>query len=243
MGTSRRELLDHGSHPYGSIVNMNKNEYDIRLSRGHVLIDNGGEMLLVDTGSPMSFHELGRIRLRGEEFSVPTSLMEAGADYVSDKVGERVAGLVGMDILGRLGVKIDIPGGRLTLHPSTEGTAPVPSGSFMGYVFVDMTVAGRPARVILDTGAPVSYISPSFTEGLEPVDHVIDFNPMVPGDTFETDIFEFPASFAGRDFPMRAGHLPGLIRMTLSMIGMDGVVGMEIFGRMPVVIAGGVVRV
>jgi hypothetical protein len=222
---------------------MNKNEYDIRLSRGHVLIDGGEGLLLVDTGSPMSFHELGRIRLCGEEFPVPASLMGTGPDYVSDKVGERVAGLLGMDVIGRLGVRIDIPGGKLTFRPSAEGTTPVPSGTEMGYAFVDMTVAGRPARVILDTGAPVSYVSPSFTEGLEPVDRVTDFNPMVPGDTFETPVFEFPASFAGRDFPMRAGHLPGLFRGMLSMLGVDGVVGMEILGRVPVVIAGGGVRV
>lgn len=219
---------------------MNTNEYDIRLSRGHVLIDGGEELLLVDTGSPMSFHELGRICLCGEEFRVPTSLPGAGPDYVSDKVGERVAGLVGMDILGSIGMRIDLPGGKLTFHPSTEGMTSVPSGvSGLGYAFVDMTVAGRQARVILDTGAPVSYISPSFTKGLVPVDHVTDFNPMVPGDTFETDIFELPASFAGHDFPMRAGHLPGMFSGMLSMIGVDGVVGMEIFGRMPVVIADG----
>lgn len=222
---------------------MKTNEYDIRLSRGHVLIDGGEGLLLVDTGSPMSFHELGRIRLCGEERRVPRSLPGAGPDYVSGKVGERVAGLVGMDILGPLGVRVDVPGGKLTFHPSTEGAAPVPSGvSGMGYVFADMTVAGRTARVILDTGAPVSYVSPSFTEGLEPVDRVTDFNPMVPGDTFETDIFELPATFAGRDFRMRAGHLPGLFTGMLSMLGVDGVVGMEIFGRAPVVIAGGEVR-
>ena len=225
------------------LMDMNTNEYDIRLSRGHVLIDGGEGLLLVDTGSPMSFHELGRIRLCGGEYSVPESLPGAGADYVSGKVGERVAGLVGMDILGPLGTRIDIPGGKLTLQPSTEGTAPVPSGvSGLGYVFADMTVAGRPARVILDTGAPVSYISPSFTEGLVPVDHVTDFNPMVPGDTFETPVFEIPSSFAGRDFQMRAGHLPGFFTGMLSMLGVDGVVGMEIFGRMPVVIADGEVR-
>ena len=226
------------------LMDMNTNEYDIRLSRGHVLIDGGEGLLLVDTGSPMSFHELGRIRLCGGEYHVPASLPGADADYVSDKVGERVAGLVGMDILGPLGARIDIPGGKLTLQPSTEGTAPVPSGvSGLGYVFADMTVAGRPARVILDTGAPVSYISPSFTEGLVPVDHVTDFNPMVPGDTFETPVFEIPSSFAGRDFQMRAGHLPGFFTGMLSMLGVDGVVGMEIFGRMPVVIADGEVRI
>jgi len=222
---------------------MSKTEYEIRLSRGHLLIDGGEGLLLVDTGSPMSFHECGRIRLCWEEHPVPESLMGTGPDYVSGKVGERVTGLLGMDILGRLGVRIDVPGRKLTFRPGTEGTAPVPGGAVrMGYAVAEMTVAGRPARVLLDTGAPVSYVSPSFTEGLEPVDRVTDFNPMVPGDTFESPVFELPVSFAGREWRMRAGLLPGLLGEMLPLLGVDGVVGMEVFGRIPVVIEGGEVR-
>ena len=102
-----------------------------------------------------------------------------------------------------------------------------------------MTVAGRPAQVILDTGAPTSYVSKSFTEGLDPVDRITDFNPLIPGDTFETPIFEFPASFAGKAFSMKAGHLPGSLQMPLSMLGADGVVGMEILKRFAITIADG----
>lgn len=214
-------------------------EYDIRLSLGHVLIDSGSGWLLVDTGSPLSFHEDGRIILCGESFSVPTSLLSTDADYVSDKVKERVSGLVGMDILSRFGVKFDIPAGKLTFGCTTDGMTQVPSSLGLGYVFVEMTVNGRPAKIILDSGAPTSYVSPSFTEGLTPVDRVTDFNPMVPGDAFETDIFEFPATFAGREFTMRAGHLPGMMGTMLEILGVKGVFGMEILGRFPVVIANG----
>ena len=62
---------------------------------------------------------------------------------------------------------------------------------------------------------------------------------MVRGGTFETPIFEFPASFAGHPFGMRAGHLPSLIRTTLSFIGVDGVIGMELLKRQPLLIADG----
>ena len=215
-------------------------EYDIKLSNGHILIEGGNGRLLVDTGSPLSFHESGRLILGGKEFSVPTSLMGTDADYVSNNVHERVSGLVGMDIIERLGgVRLDIPAGRLTFSCGTEGMRRVPSHTGMGYVFMDMTVNGHQAQVILDTGAPVSYVSPVLTEGLTPVDRVTDFNPMVPGDTFETPIFEFPASFAGRDFTMRAGHLPKLMGAMSSMLGVKGVVGMEILGRFPVAIVDG----
>ena len=219
-------------------------EYDIMLRNGHILIEGGNGRLLVDTGSPLSFHESGRLILGGQEFAVPTSLMGTDADYVSNNVHERVGGLVGMDIIGRLGgVRLDIPAGRLTFGCGTEGMTRVPSHTGMGYVFMDMTVNGHQVRVILDSGAPVSYVSPALTEGLTPVDRVTDFNPMVPGDTFETPIFEFPASFAGRDFTMRAGHLPKLMGAAISLLGVEGVVGMEILGRIPVAIVDGSVWV
>lgn len=217
-------------------------EYDIKLSLGHVLINSGSGWLLMDTGSPLSFHKDGRIILCGEQFSVPTSLLNADADYVSRNVKETVSGLVGMDIIGRFGVKFDLPAGKLTFGCPTEGMTRLPSRMVMGYMTVEMTLNGRQARVILDSGAPVSYVSRSFTEGLIPVDRIKDFNPMVPGDTFETDIFQFPASFAGRDFMMRAGHLPTLMSMAVSLLA-DGVVGQEILSRFPVAIADGAVWV
>ena len=225
------------------MIDMRITVIDLHLSCGHILFDGGEGLLLVDTGSPFSFHESGRIRLCGEEFPVPTSLMGVGSAYVSEKVGEPVSGLVGMDIIGSLGLKIDVPGGRLTFCPSTEGMTPIPSGTADGYVSMEMLLAGRPARVLLDTGAPTSYVSPSFTEGLAPVDRVTDFNPMVSGNTFETPIFELPAAFAGEDFTMRAGHLPSRLQMMVSMLGADAVVGLEILRRFPVAVAEGKVWV
>ena len=218
---------------------MSTMEYNIILSCDHILIDSVDGILLVDTGSPMSFHENGIIHLGEEEFSVATSLMGVDCSYIAEKVGVCVSGLLGMDIISRLGMKIDIPGGKLSFHPSTDGMSRLPSKMGMGYMSVEIVLAGKPARIILDTGAPTSYVSRSFTEGLTPIGQVTDFNPLVPGDTFETPIFEFPASFAGNDFTMKAGHLPGSLQMMLSVLGVDGVVGMEILKRFSVTIANG----
>ena len=82
-------------------------------------------------------------------------------------------------------------------------------------------------------------LSPSFTQGLEAVDHVTDFHPSIFGGTesIETPIFEFPASFAGYGFTMRAGHLPLALRLELSLLGASGVIGLELFRRFPIAIA------
>lgn len=219
---------------------MKQTEYRIQTVRGHILLtDDRGSVVLLDTGSPFSFHADGVIALGGETFNVGTSLMGADSAYVTENVGTKVDGLVGLDILGLCGLLIDVPGGRVvTAHP-TDGMTCVPSGLGFGYVAVDVDIRGRRAKLILDTGAPTSYVSPSLTDGLAAVDTVTDFNPMVPGGTFETPIFKFAASFGGRTFRMRAGHLPSELHAMLSLIGADGVVGMELLKRQPLLIAEG----
>ena len=214
-------------------------EYRIELVRGHIIVnDDRGSRVLIDTGSPLSFHSEGLIALGGESFEVPSSLMGTDSDYVSDNVGVRVDGLVGMDILGD-GVLIDVPRGRIVLGHPTDGMTRVPSKGMFGYMAAEMDIRGRRATILIDTGAPTSYVSPSLTEGLSAVDNVTDFNPMVPGGTFETPIFEFPVSFAGQESVIRAGHLPSLMRATLRLLGVDGVIGMELLKRQVLLLADG----
>ena len=215
-------------------------EYNIEIVRGHILVvDDRGRKVLLDTGSPFSFHVDGAVTLGGETFSVRTSLMGVDSDYVTDNVGTRVDGLMGMDILGRTGLLIDVPGGRVVFGHPTDGMTRVPSRYGLGYMSVEMDIRGRAAKVILDTGAPTSYVSPSLTEGLAAVDTVEDFNPTVPGGRFTTPIFEYPVAFAGQSFEMRAGHLPALLRTTLTLLGVDGVVGMELLKWQPLLLADG----
>ena len=219
---------------------MKQTEYKIGIVGGHIIVtDDRGENLLIDTGSPMSFHSEGRIALCDEVNSVPTSLMGADADYVGRKVGAHVGGLLGMDLIGRWGVLIDVPNGKVVFGHGSDSLTPIPSKSFFGYILAEMELNGRKATVIIDTGAPISYVSPSITEGLESLGTETDFNPMVPGDTFETPIFEFTASFGGKAFEMRAGHLPSVLGNIVSLLGVEGVVGMELLKHQPLLIAEG----
>jgi hypothetical protein len=221
------------------IKHMKMTEYKIEIVHGHILVvDDRGSKVLIDTGSPLSFHSEGVIALGGETFNVPTSLMGTGSDYVSDNVGTDVYGLVGMDILGK-GILIDVPHGRIVLGYPTVGLVRVPSQSLFGYMPAEMEIRGHKTKVIIDTGAPTSYVMSCLTEGLSSVGSVTDFNPMVPGGSFVTPIFEFPVSFAGQNFNIRAGHLPFLIRTSLSLLGVDGVIGMELLQRQPLLIADG----
>ena len=49
-------------------------EYKIELVGGHILIvDDRGSKVLIDTGSPLSFHSDGVVAIDGETVTVPTT--------------------------------------------------------------------------------------------------------------------------------------------------------------------------
>ena len=222
------------------------NEYEIRIANKHILINDGNVWLLVDTGGNRSFCETGRITLCGKRFPVANYIQfyaRVDAEYVSRNVGEQVSGLIGMDILSQFAIKFDLPAGKLTFGCPTDGLTLVSPGAGRGFVSMNMTINGHQAHVLLDSGAPISYVSPFLTEGLTSIGTTIDFSPLTPNSPFETPLFEFPATFAGNDFTMRAGHLPDDLERQVSGLGFDGAVGFEVLSRFPLVIADGCVWV
>ena len=219
-------------------------EYIIRVIDGHILIESCGDLLLVDTGSPISFHDDGSMTLCGRTFNVPCSLMNVNADYATRQLGVPVKGFVGMDYISAHPMSIDIEHGILAFDcDDTDGWTPIESVTIPGAVLMTMDVGGEPANVILDTGAPVSYISSKFTSGCESAGTVRDFSPFHPSDTFETETYYLRCSIADQDFRMRFGNLPGGLGMMLSMLGADGAVGMDMLRHFKVLISGGKVYV
>ena len=218
-------------------------EYRLQIVSDHLLIESEGGLVLVDTGSPMSFHKDGVISLCGDAYNVPRSLMNVNAAYVSDKVGTEVSELLGMDIIGKYDTLIDVHQGTITFGCNLEGCSTVPSFTIQGCIGVYMLVDGKEAKVFVDTGAPTSYIGNSFTNGKVAVDTVSDFSPMASNETFETPVYELSAEFAGKAFTMKLGNLPGELAMMLSFLGADGAVGMELLKRFPIIISKGQVYI
>ena len=217
--------------------------YPLRLQEGYLLIDdNLGSTLLVDTGSPLSFQKEGRILLGGKIITVGESmpLVDVSPEYLTEKLHTPVDGILGMDILGKFPLEINVPLLRMVIHDGCpEGWEKVPSYVNGMYAVLKMDIQGREADVILDTGAPISYLVPSFTEGLTPVGSRTDFWPMNVPDTFETPIFRMDALLDGKSFSLEAGNLPGRGSLMLSMMGIQGVVGKDILEQTPILIHDG----
>jgi len=209
-------------------------EYRIKNINDHILIEGENGLLIVDTGSPLSFHESGQIKLCGQNITVPRSLPEAGPEYLSGQLGVHVSGLVGMDFIVKHPMSVDVNAGLLTFDSTSEGYVWIPSSSVMGCVRMNMEIDGRPASIILDTGAPTSYMSKKFSAGKTSVGSADDFSPYCG--VFTTPIYEYSASVGGREFTVRAGKLPALMGLVVGLVA-DGVFGMDFLKHFKVLIS------
>lgn len=211
-------------------------EYRIKNIKDHILIDSAGELLLIDTGSPVSFNENGRMTLCGETLTVPTSIMGTDMQYVSERLGVHVNGLIGMDFIGAHPMSIDISAGVIVFDCDLDGYSCTAGRTVPGAATCTMEIDGTRASVIIDTGAPVSYISRRYTEGKPQVDTASDFSPYCGN--FTTPIYEFSVGLAGKEFSMRAGVLPRLMGAAVELLA-DGVFGMDFLKHFKVAVVNG----
>lgn len=195
---------------------------------GHLFVEVGGDLWLLDTGAPSSFGRSPRLRFCGQEFGLGTDYLGLSADGLSNLVGVPCFGLLGADVLGRFDHLIDLSAGRLTVSAGEAscGGEPVHLDEFMGIPIVTARIAGADFRMFLDTGAQFSYLEDPPLAGFPHAGRVRDFYPGIG--PFETDTFEVPVTLGGLALTLRCGSLPGLLGATLMLAGTKGIVGNEI---------------
>ena len=199
----------------------------------HPVVRLGGEHYIVDTGSPVSFHYAGpqalEVASRGYLLCASPFCDKETADALT---GIDVGGFIGMDILQKSGLTIDLENSELEFaavpgpDPAAE-VAELPFDLFMGlYVVTDALFLRRQLKnVIVDTGARIPYAASRLTQFLkktgEPYEDLSSQFGTLRGEFFEGGLV-LPA--AGRDVvrSVRFGLLPEV----LDRSGLfDGIVG------------------
>lgn len=208
-----------------------RKEFEIDLYDGHLIIEENGMKILVDTGSPVTIGRDSRFSFMEQSHHCVTSLMGTDISSVSRLMNYSVDVLLGMDVLKQYCILVDYRNKRVTF--STEGipfdsatAVPLQCGR-MGEVCVVLTVNGVEAKLALDTGAKISYIDETFTVGQTELEAREDFNPMVG--RFQTTLYDMQASINGMEFPVHFGKLPSSLALTLQMLGLRGAIGYDLF--------------
>lgn len=212
--------------------------FNIVLFDGHLIFEDNGLKVLIDTGSPTTISRTGSFDFMGHKFSCMTNLGGNGISELSEMMGYDIDVLMGMNLIEQFYIQTDYK--RKEIVFSSEklpfesiGTTPIIRGN-MGEVVICLSVKGQEVKLLLDTGAKISYIDEQFTIGETIVDTKDDFNPLT-GD-FKTPIYSMVASVGGQPFPVSFGTLPYGLAMALRRMGLAGAIGYDLFNAFTVLL-------
>lgn len=215
-----------------------KRDYQIDLYEGHLIIIDNWKILLLDTGSPVSLTKMEEFEFMGQTFRGTRSIGGRGIDTVSGYLRRNIDVLVGMDVLGRFTFEVDYRNKILTVNDDPSfvyrGSVVNIGKAFMGTLTIPAVVEGKQYTFALDTGAKISYINHTLTVSDTPVEQRPDFNPLFG--YFTTFIYPKIVEIGSKQFECKFGNLPAMAENPLSMVGIDGVIGYDLFEAFKVVL-------
>lgn len=211
-------------------------QFQIKLFKGHPIINDGENKILIDTGAPSTIHTSDTLNFYSQSFGCSTNYMGLTVSKISDMLGTEITTLLGADILSDFKILLDYQ--NLVIEFSKQeidinGTQ-TDISNFMGIPIIKMNVANQELKFFLDTGAKLSYLTDSLTSNYESVGTDEDFYPGVG--IFQTECFEIQTVFGDKEFIVKYGNLPSLLKMTLMLGGTDGIIGFDFFNNFKVVL-------
>ena len=211
-------------------------QFQITLFKGHPVIKDDDNTILVDTGAPSTIHTSDNLTFCSTNYSCSTHYMGLTVSKISDMLGTEISTLLGADILSDYKILFDYKNVVVVFDKqeiSFEGIETAIS-NFMGIPIIELSIEGKRLKFFLDTGAKLSYLPDSITSNYESIDTDEDFYPGVG--KFETDCYEILTSFGDKNFMVKYGNLPTLLQTTLMLGGIDGIIGYDFFNNFKVVL-------
>ncbi|MFN4299676.1 MAG: hypothetical protein ACK4EX_08115 [Thermaurantimonas sp.] len=211
-------------------------QFQLQLFKGHPIINDGENRILIDTGAPSTIHSSDSLNFLSKSFGCTTNYMGLTVSKISDMLGTEITTLLGADILSEYIILLDYQNQVVEFSKQEidiDGTQ-ADISNFMGIPIIKMTVDNQELKFFLDTGAKLSYLSDSLTSNFGSVGTDEDFYPGVG--KFQTECFEITTVFGDNEFVVKYGNLPTLLQMTLMLGGTDGIIGFDFFNNFKVVL-------
>jgi len=203
-------------------------KYPYTLKDGHIIFEVNDKIILLDTGAPSSVGQ-GPFEFNGSRFDLKDNYLGLTKASLSELAGFHIDVLMGADIVGYQDIYINSRDNILEFsHNDSREGLNLPLEVFMGIPLLDVNINGKQIKAFFDTGAKLSYVDPETVAGLEAVGRTEDFYPGVG--QFDTDIYRLKTVFGEKiSMELDYGILPSVLRLTLTMANVKGIVGTEIF--------------
>lgn len=211
-------------------------QFQITLFKGHPIINDGENIILIDTGAPSTIHTSSNLTFCTDNFSSSINYMGLTVSKISEMLGTEITTLLGADILSNYKILFDYKNGVVEFNKQEINFIGTEIGisNFMGIPIIELNIENQKLKFFLDTGAKLSYLSDSITNNYKSIGTDEDFYPGVG--KFETECFEISTSFGDKNFLVKYGNLPTLLQMTLILGGTDGIIGFDFFYNFKVVL-------
>ncbi|WP_337866715.1 hypothetical protein [Ignavibacterium sp.] len=210
--------------------------FQITLFKGHPIINDGKNIIFIDTGAPSTIHVSDRLTFYSESFVCETNYMGLTVSKISEMLGTEITTLLGSDVISNFKILFDYKNKIIEFSKEAinfDGTE-VDISNFMGIPIIELKIDNQKLKFFLDTGAKISYLSDSVTSKFESIGIDEDFYPVIG--KFQTQCFEIPTVFGDHEFIVKYGNLPMLLQMTLMLGETDGIVGFDFFNNFNVVL-------
>jgi len=211
-------------------------QFQIKLFKGHPIIKDGDNRILIDTGAPSTIHSSDSLTLCSANYSCSTNYMGLTVTKISNMLGTEITTLLGADILSDYKILFDYKNQVIEFNEQeiTFEGAETSISNFMGIPIIELVIDNLELKFFLDTGAKLSYLSDGITSSYEGIGTDEDFYPGVG--KFETECFEIETRFGDNNFIVKYGNLPILLQMTLMLSGTDGIIGFDFFNNFKVLL-------
>jgi len=211
-------------------------QFQITLFKRHPIINDGENIILIDTGAPSTIHASSVLTFCSENYNCSTNYMGLTVSKISEMLGTEITTLLGADILSDYKILFDYKNEIIEFNKEAialDGNE-IGISNFMGIPIIELLIDNQKLKFFLDTGAKLSYLSGSITSNYESIGTDEDFYPGVG--KFETECFDISTSFRDNNFNVKYGNLPRLLQMTLMLGGTDGIIGFDFFNNFKVVL-------
>ncbi|MCX8473695.1 MAG: hypothetical protein ORN85_08605, partial [Sediminibacterium sp.] len=82
-------------------------QFQIQLYKGHPIINDGENRILIDTGAPSTIHTSDNLNFSSDNFGCSTNYMGLTVSKISDMLGTEITTLLGADILSDYKILLD----------------------------------------------------------------------------------------------------------------------------------------
>ena len=200
---------------------------------GHIIAHIDENKVLVDTGSPVTIGVGKDLPSFGSPLMVE-SLPGCTVLYLGDLLHYGFDVLLGCDVLGRQPFLVDWPARTITFGPLERPDGIVIPLDSIGVPVIAARIDGKDVRLALDTGAKVTFLKHDLIRDAAEVGTYDDFYPTIGA--FTCGSFEKTVSVGGISLDLTAGELPPSLESSLGSIGLDGILGNDIFDHYPKVL-------